>query len=167
MKIARILSVLVAVSCISFTLVACGDTGTTQLESNTESKSETQDSSDASADKVICDDSFIKVTYNSLKTMPGMEGQIYLNCTYENKTDKTVTVYPTESYVNDTQVTMVSGVPTTMKASGKSNNAISFNGQPLGITDTDDVQKVEMKFMVVDEDNNTLETTDTISIPLE
>ena len=115
-------------------------------------------------EQVLVDDDNIKVTFVEVFEEPSIAGAGYLRLKVTNKTDKTVTVYPKDAYVNDMAVTLGSGVPMTL-ASGKSSQApfIIFYSN-IGITSKDEIEKIELKLTFDDENYDTIVETETLVI---
>ena len=114
--------------------------------------------------QVLVDDENMKVSFIEVFEEPSISGAGYLRLKVENKTDKTVTVYPKDVYVNDTSTILGSGVPMTL-APGKNSQApfIIFYSN-LGITSKDEIQKIEFKLTFDDENYDTIAETETLVI---
>ena len=117
--------------------------------------------------QVLVDNENVKVTFIEIFEMPELVGTCYLRLKVENKSDKTVRVSIKDSYVNDTAQMMGSGVPMIL-APGKNSQAPFFFGYGnLGITSKDEIQKIELKVWLMDDDNfDTVEETDSLVIDL-
>lgn len=125
-------------------LTTTSDSGSTDQVEVTTSKSEAEE-------KVLFESDDMNISFIELYEVEGVQGAGYLRLKVENKTDKTVTVYPKDAYVNDTSVVLGSGVPMKL-APGKNSQApfIIFYSN-LGITSKDEIQKIEFK-LTFDED---------------
>ena len=141
-------------------LNGCGDSSTPSDNSN---EGSSQGSTEA---QVLVDDVNMKVSFVEIFEEPSISGCGYLRLKVENKTDKTVTVYPKDVYVNDTSIILGSGVPMKL-APGKNSQApfIIFYTN-LGITSKDEIQKIEFKLTFDDENYDTIAETEIMVIDL-
>lgn len=135
---------------IIFTLCACSSE--TLVE---ESKKE------QIAEIVLLDDEIIKVSFMKLFEEDTVKGTSYLQFKVENKTDNTITVCATDCYVNDTQTQIGSGVPMTIDGGKNSENPF------IVFSELDTIEKLEIRLMILDENFSEIETTDSISVPME
>lgn len=117
-------------------------------------------------EQVLWDSENVKVSFIEVFEEPSISGVAYLRLKVENNTDKTVTVYPQDAYVNDTSTTLGSGVPMKL-APGKNSQApfIIFYTN-LGITSKDEIQKIEFKLSFEDEKYDTIVETDNLVIEI-
>mgnify|MGYP006357719789 CR=1 FL=1 len=124
------------------------------------------DSSEETKEQVLVDDNNMKVSFIEIFEEPSISGAGYLRLKVENKTDKTVTVYPRDAYVNDTAITLGSGVHMKL-APGKNSQApfIIFYGN-LGITSKDEIKKIELRLTFDDENYDMIAETETLVIDL-
>lgn len=106
----------------------------------------------------------MKVSFIELFEEPSVPGMGYLKLKVENKTDKAITVYPKDVYVNDTSTMLGSGVAMKL-APGKNSQApfIIFY-KNIGITSKDEIQKIEFKLTFDDENYDTIAETETLVI---
>jgi hypothetical protein len=74
----------------------------------------------------------------------------------ENKTDQEITVYPSDSSVDDEMVTFTSGVPATMRAGKSFTQSWILNGEPQ--------KNIEFVMTAYDENMNELARTDLITV---
>lgn len=116
--------------------------------------------------QVLVDDENMKVSFIEIFEEPSIAGAGYLRLKVENKTDKTVTVYPKDTYVNDTSVIFGSGVAMKL-APGKNSQApyVIFYTN-LGITSKDEIQKIEFRLTFDDENYDMIAETETLVIDL-
>lgn len=146
---------LLAMSGCDSTTTSSGDSTdqTTAVTSQSETK-----------DEVLFESDDMKVSFIEVFEDANITGAGYLRLKVENKTDKTVTVYPKDVYVNDTSVVLGSGVPMTL-APGKNSQApfIIFYSN-LGITSKDEIQKIEFRLTFDDENHDTIAETETMVI---
>lgn len=156
MVFALVLGMLMLSGCESATPVE-GDS--TDKATETTSQSETQE-------QVLVDDENMKVSFIELFEEPSIPETGYLRLKVENKTDKTVTVYPQDVYVNDTSSLLGSGVPMKL-APGKNSQApfIIFY-KNIGITGKDEIQKIEFRLTFDDENFDLIVETETLIIDL-
>ena len=143
-------------------LSGCGNSST---PSDSDSNKPNEEGSQGATDvQVLVDDENVKVSFIEIFEEPSIQNTGYLRLKVENKTDKTVTVYPMDAYVNDTSVTLGSGVPMKL-APGKNSQApfIIFYSN-LGITSKDEIQKIEFKLTFDDENYDKIAETETLVI---
>ena len=150
---------IVAIALVMAMLVLGGCDGSSTTEKPTEASSQ-----GGTNEQVLVDNDTMKVTFIEVFEESSISGAGYLRLKVENKTDKTVTVYPRDAYVNDTSVILGSGVPMKL-APGKNSQApfIIFYTN-LGITSKDEIQKIELKLTFEDENYDTIAETDTLVI---
>ena len=82
----------------------------------------------------------------------------------ENKSDEKITVFPMDSYVNDSSVQMGSGVPMTIVAGKRSQNPFIVPYSNAGVENMDAIEKIELKLMLMNESWKTIEETDVITV---
>lgn len=115
-------------------------------------------------EQVLVDDDNIKVTFVEVFEEPSIAGAGYLRLKVTNKTDKTVTVYPKDAYVNDMAVTLGSGVPMTLAPSKSSQAPFIIFYSNIGISSKDEIEKIELKLTFDDENYDTIVETETLVI---
>jgi hypothetical protein len=86
--------------------------------------------------------------------MDGIPNNCYLRLNVENKSDKTVMVSLKDSYVNDTVQMMGTGVPIVLAPGKNSQQPFFFGYGNLGITSKDEIEKIEFKVWLIDDDTN-------------
>ena len=151
-----------------FGMLALSGCISTDTPSDNNGNKPTEDNSQSNNDtQVLVDNENVKVTFIEIFEVPELVGNCYLRLKVENKSDKTVRVSLKDSYVNDTAQMMGSGVPMVL-APGKNSQAPFFFGYGnLGITSKDEIQKIELKVWLMDDDNfDTVEETDSLVIDL-
>lgn len=117
-------------------------------------------------EQVLWDKDNVKVTFIELFEEPYIQGVAYLRLKVENNTDKTVTVYPQDAYVNDTSIILGSGVPMKIVSGKKSQAPFIISYTNLGITSKDEIQKIEFKLSFEDESYDTIVETEILVINL-
>lgn len=148
-------SLLVLSSCDSIT--TSGEGTSTDTTADTPSPSE-------SNEEVLYEDAVVKVTFMEIFELPELVGSCYLRLKVENKSDKNVTVYLKDTYVNDTAQLMGSGVPMVL-APGKNSQAPFFFGYTnLGISSKDEVKKIEFKVWLMDDNSDTVVETEPLIV---
>lgn len=105
---------------------------------------------------VLVDDGVVKATFVEVFEVSGF---CYLRLLVENKTDREISVYLTDAYVNDMAVTMMSGVPMDIASGKMSQNPFIFSG-----FSEEDVAKIEFRVLVFDENMSEIEKTETLKI---
>lgn len=147
-----------------FVLSGCGSTDPLG-DGSTDDKPNEGGSQNETTEQVLVDNENVKVTFIEIFEVPELVGTCYLRLKVENKSDKTVRVSLKDSYVNDTAQMMGSGVPMIL-APGKNSQAPFFFGYGnLGINSKDEIEKIEFKVWLMDDDNfDTVEETDSLVI---
>ena len=108
-------------------------------------------------ERVLAEDAYIRITYTGAGEAAGVPGAATVNFRVENLSDQEFTVYPVDSYVNDTAVMLTSGVPATV-APGKSYVypwVLSYAA--VGIESYGDLKDLETCFELMAEDGSVLE----------
>lgn len=114
-------------------------------------------------EQVFYEDDILKATF--IDVVEEMApGNAYIRVVFENKSDNDITVFPSESSVNDTMVQYFSGTFATMKAGKKLNYACFFPLENANISSVDEIEKLEFSLKIDDENMNQLAMTDTITI---
>lgn len=114
--------------------------------------------SSGSEGQVLVDNDVVKVIFTEIYEEPSIENACYLRWMVENKSDKKITVYLKDAYVNDTFVQMLSGIPMTIEPGKKSRIPYFFTGYAI-----DNVNSLEFKVWVKDENSSTLVETDPLT----
>lgn len=130
--------------CMTLLLAGCGGVETATPEGQ------------QTVEAVLVDDGVMKVSFIEIFETGGF---CYLRLQVENKIDQQVSVYLMDAYVNDTAVTMMSGVPMDIAPGKTSQNPFIFSGFTAN-----EVKKIEFKVHVYDESMNTIEETGTVKI---
>ena len=120
----------------------------------------------AAPEQVLWDGENVKVSFIEIFEYDYLAGYCYVRLKVENKSDKTITVYPKDAYVNDTSIILASGVPMTIAPGKQSQTPFVFTYNNLGITSKDEVQKIEFKMWFDDENYETIEETDNLIVNL-
>ena len=115
-------------------------------------------------EQVLVDNDVVKVTYLKLFEEPSIPETCYIQLKVENKSDKTLTIYPKDAYVNGTSVVIGSGIPMELVTGKNSQTPFFFTYKNLGITSIDEIQNVEFKIWAMDEDFETVIETDVLKI---
>ena len=153
---------LVMVLVLGMMLSGC-DSSTTPSVDSTEQTAEVTSQSETK-EEVLFESDAMKVSFIEVFEAEGVAGAGYLRLKVENKTDKTVTVYPKDAYVNDTSVTLGSGVPMTLLPGKNSQAPFIIFYSNLGITSKDEIQKIELKLTFDDENYDMIAETETMVI---
>lgn len=148
------LSLLVMSGC---DLTTTSDGGSTDQTEVTTGKSEAEE-------KVLFESDDMKISFIELYEVEGIQGAGYLRLKVENNTDKSVTVYPKDAYVNDTAVVLGSGVPMTLLPEKNSQAPFIIFYTNLGITSKDEIQKIEFKLTFDENDGDWSAETETMVI---
>ncbi len=116
--------------------------------------------------QLLYGDDKVKVSFVEIFEMPGLVGTCYLRLNVENKSDKTVTVSLKDSYINDTAQMIGSGIPMVLAPGMKSLTPFFFGYGNLGINSKDEINKIEFKVWLLDDDYNTVVETESLVIDL-
>ena len=143
--------VVIALVMAMLTLVGCDNSSTTEKSTETSSQGESQSGAN---EQVLVDNDVVKVTFIEIYEEPSLPGNCFLRVKVENKSDKTVRVSLKDSYVNDTAQMMGTGIPIVLAPSKNSQQAFVFGYTNLGISSKDDIQKIEFKVWLIDDDTN-------------
>lgn len=143
--------IVIAMSVLMMSLTACSSGSSSATNTAETSKNENS----------VYSDDMIDIYY--VKMSEELTGNCFITIKVKNKTDKHITVLPTDSYINDSAVTLGSGVPTEMDAGKDKTNALFGAYTNVGIESFDAITKIETKFSVMDENMAELETTPTVT----
>jgi hypothetical protein len=157
----KFLAIILVFGMLAFS--GCGDTGVSG-NSDSDNTPDTSNSQSTTEAQVLVDNDDMKVSFIEIFEEPSVPGMGYLRLKVENKTDKTITVFPQDVYVNDTSVILGSGVHMKL-APGKNSQApfIIFYTN-LGITSKDEIQKIEFRLTFDDENYDTIAETEMLVI---
>ncbi len=142
-------------------LSGCDGASTTPPPSESASQSESQKNV---VEQVLVDNESVKVTFIEIFEEQSLPGTCYIRVKVENKTDKTVTVSLTDSYVNDTAQTIGSGLPMTLAPGKNSQTPFFFGYSNLGISSKDEIEKIEFKVWLMDENYDTVLKTEDLVV---
>jgi hypothetical protein len=114
--------------------------------------------------KEIYSDKLITAWFVKKYDVPYMPSMFYFTIKVENKTDKKITIYPQDSYVNDTTFTALGAE--SMDILPKKNRTHTFFGpyEGTGIKSADKIKKIGFKINITDENTHDIETTKTIEV---
>ena len=140
----------------------CDSTTTSSGESTDQTTAVTSQSE--TKEEVLFESDDMKVSFIEVFEDANISGAGYLRLKVENKTDKTVTVYPKDAYVNDTSVILGSGVPMTLAPWKNSQAPFIIFYSNLGITSKDEIQKIEFRLTFDDENHDTIAETETMVV---
>lgn len=144
-------------------LSGCDALVTSGVGSSTDETAGTPSTSE-SKEEVLFENEVVKVTFMEIFEMDGIAGACYLKLKVENKSDKTVTVYLKDAYVNDTAVLMGSGVPMTLAPGKNSQAPFFFSYTNLDIDSKDEVKKIEFKMFLTGENSETVLETESLIV---
>lgn len=156
------LKVILAIALAMGMLVLSGCDGSSTTENPTENSSQVE--SQTPTEQLLFEDENVKVTFVEIFEMPELVGSCYLRLKVENKSDKTVTVSLKDSYVNDTAQMIGSGVPMTLAPGKNSQTPFFFGYGNLGISSKDEIEKIEFKVWLWDENFDTVVETEPLVI---
>ena len=163
----KIITIITLVLIFSLSLVACGDIPADN-SGNTESQASNSEQTEvATQEQMLVDNANIKVSFIEIFEEPSISGVCYLRLKVENRTDKTVTVYPKDAYVNGMSVMLGSGVPMEILPDKSSQTPFFFSYGNLDITSKDEIEDIEFKIWLVDENFDTIDETEALIIDFD
>ena len=143
-------------------LSGCDDVAT----SNENPTLDNSEQAEVASPQVLVDNENMKVTFIEMFEEPSIAGACYVRLKVENKTDKTITVTPKDAYVNDMSVMFMSGMPMDLLPGKSSQAPFFFSYGNLGITSKDEIESMEFKLWLVDEEFETIEETESLVIDI-
>jgi hypothetical protein len=149
----RVFAILCA-AVIAVFVTACSGEGSNTVVSSSAS------SSVSTTEQKIYSDSIMDVYFVKKHTMPGINGEMFIDLTVNNKSDKEITVTLADGYFNDSMVTFGSGTPLNILPNKKGSN--SFVGKYDGTAES--IKKTGFKILIMGKDSASLETTKNIEI---
>lgn len=158
-KIKRVVAIALVMGML--VLSGCDDSSTTDKPTETSNQSESQ--SDANV-QVLVDNDIVKVSFVEIYEEPSLPGTCYLRLKVENKTDKTVTVSLKDSYVNGMAQMIGSGVPMVLAPNKASQTPFFFGYANLGIDSKDEIEGIEFKVWLLDDNYDTVFETEVLVI---
>ena len=138
-------------------LPSCGSSS----ETGSQEKEETPETV---TEQVFYEDDILKATFVDVIEQEIAPGNAYIRVAFENKSDHDISVFPSESSVNDTMVQYFSGTFATMKAGKKLNYAWFFPFENAGISSVEEIEKLEFSLEIDDENMHQIVKTDMITI---
>lgn len=148
---------LIALLSVLFLLPSCS--------SSVDNGSQSQEtSSEPATEQVFYEDDILKATFVDVIEQEIAPGNAYIRVVFENKSDNDITVFPSESSVNDTMVQYFSGTFATVRAGKKLNYVWFFPLESVNISSVDEIKKLEFSLEIDDENMSQLAKTDTITI---
>lgn len=151
-----VVSVITVILCIAI-IAGSGNSGSESSGENSGDTNSSQNdggSQDTNKEQVLYEDDNVKVTFINLYEEPSLPGNAFLQLKVENKSDKTVMVSLKDSYVNDTAQMMGTGVPIILASGKNSQQPFFFGYTNLGITNKDEIEKIEFRVWLMDNDTN-------------
>ena len=115
----------------------------------------------------LYEDDNVKISFVEIFETPDIPGICYVRLKIENKSDKTVTAYLTDTYVNDTAQLMGTAVPIVLAPGKNSLQPYFFGYGNLGISSKDEIKKIEFKVWVTDDNNETVVKTENLVVEFE
>lgn len=145
---------------IAIFMTACSEKEIKSGESSAASSLVSDSASAATSEEKIYSDNLVVVYFVKKHTMPGVNGELYVDLTVNNKSDKEITVALSDGYINDSMVTFCSGVPLNILPDKKGSNSFfcKYDGS------SDSVKKIGFKLLIIDKNAATLETTKSIEV---
>lgn len=147
-KILCVLVVLIVVSVVCVSLLG-GDSDTVADDSNVYAQQ---------AETLVYEDDSVSVWYlGDAEEKASLEGLCYFSLRVENKTDKAMTFYPTNSSVDGNMVTVSSGIPLDLKPQTTGVNSFFFNYTSVA-SNVSELSQIEFNGMIMTESGDTVYT---------
>ena len=154
---------LIMVLALSMTVLSGCDLTEVQFDSQSDAESAAESTEVATAIELYEDEN-VKVSFIEIFEMPELPGNCYLRLKIENKSDKTVTAYLTDTYVNDTAQMMGTGVPIVLAPGKTSLQPYFFGYGNLGISSLNEIKKIEFKVWLMGENSETVFKTENLVV---
>ena len=136
-----------------------------ETEETTKTKETTVASTSKKQELVLVNNDIVKVSFIEIFEEPSVANTCYVRLKIVNKSDETVMVSLTESYVNGYAQPLSTGVPIVLAPGKSSQQPFFFGYGNLGITDKGDISEIEFKVLLMDEDTyDTVLETDSLII---
>ena len=145
-----------------FLLVGCSANSSQESTSNSDTSNSAPTVNET--EQVFYEDDILKATFVDVIEQEIAPGNAYIRVAFENKSDHDISVFPSESSVNDTMVQYFSGTFATMKAGKKLNYAWFFPIENAGISSVEEIEKLEFSLEIDDENMHQIVKTDMITI---
>ena len=155
---------ILAVVALAMVMMASGCGGSTSTSESAGATGSTSSIENPVTEQVLWDGENVKVSFIEIFEYDYLPGTCYVKLKVENKSDKTITVYPKDAYANDTSIILGSGMPMKLAPGKQSQTPFFFAYTNLGITSKDEIQKIEFKMWFDDENYDTVEETDNLVI---
>ena len=106
----------------------------------------------------VYSDENISVWYlNDVNENESLKGMCFFSLRVENKTDKTITFYPTDASVDGNMVQILSGMPLSLKPNTKGVNGFTFKYEDFA-SDISELAKIDFSAMLMDDNGDTVYT---------
>ena len=129
-----------------------------------------KESSEAKKDveKVIYSDSNVKVSFIKVSDAADVVGvtACYVHLKVENVGSKTFTVALTDAYANNSAVAILSGLPMTLEPGKNSKQPFMFGYNEI-LKSADEVEKLEFKINLLDENLRTFKTSEKVTVKVK
>lgn len=163
--VAFITVALIFVAIFTISIILASDT-TSGTEQTTNETNQSQQDSSADSSELIYEDAYVKVSFIKLYTIESVNEAVYLQLLVENKTQQTVTVGLTNSAVNGMSTVISSGFPMTILPGNSSQQPFIIHTKNTNVVAAEDIEKLQFSVYLLDEDINTIEETDVITIKI-
>ncbi|MCY1713727.1 hypothetical protein [Caproiciproducens galactitolivorans] len=147
---------------LSIALMGCSSNNTVS-SSNDSANSIKENSSENKLQEVYSDD-LISMSFVKKYDMPEVKDMFYFDVKANNKSNREISVYLQNSYINDTMFTVGSGVPLDLLPKKSATHSFFGKYEGTGIKSTEEINKISFKICVMDKSSNVLETTKSIEI---
>lgn len=148
-----ILCVIICVFTISSLFSSDSESTTASNDSTSEQNSDTQQ------EQVVYEDDYVKCEYLGIQESDYLPGNIMINFKYTNKSSQEYTVYPENSYVNDSMAQFFAGMTNSIQPGKEYIQTYTHAMSDIGISSIDEVTKIGLSLWIVDANMNDIERT--------
>ena len=161
----------IALIAILAVIISSGDDSSEGASTTSHVNSSEEANNKGNAYKPIYEDEYIKASfmrvYDDAAVSASVEGVSYMQLHIENKSNKTLTVAFTDAAINGMSATIGSGVPVTILPGNTSEQAFILFTKNTNVKSADEINKLQFKFYLMDDDVNTVEETKLISFDVK
>lgn len=158
---------LIVVFVVIFIIIAVMSLGSDSSSSANETNSNQNTSQQNGKVQTIYEDKYIKANLIKIYDEDSVSGVVYLQMFVENKSNESLTVFLSDASVNNLSVTTGSGVPMIISPGNASQQPFAIFTKNANINSADEVNKLQFRFSIMDEETDILEETKLITINMK
>lgn len=165
-KVRKAISAIIGIVLVLIIVViAMPDETTANSKATSSGKADKSTSATVNDKKAVYEDDKVKVTFLKIFEEDYLKDTCFLQLKVENKTASTVWVAIDEAYANDSEIKVGSGTPMTLAPGKNSSQPFFFTYEVAGITNVDEIKKLDFKIVMYDDNTNQLiNTTKSITV---